>query len=119
MSFSIKNRFDTFVLLGSFFLFILGIIIFNYSEYQLHKTTFYKQIDDKLRLSALATDIVLSSEFHDRAVDPSSIPPDEYDRNIDRLSTLAKNLDVVYIYTMVQRNDKIYFTASSATENRR
>jgi len=119
MSFIIKSKLNTIFLITSFSLFIVAIFYFNYSEYQLHKTTFYKQVDDKLRLSALATDIVLSSEFHDRAVDASSITSDEYNRNIDRLSKLAKQLNVIYLYTMVQRDGKIYFTASNATDEER
>lgn len=119
MNFIIKNKLNTIFLIASFSLFMSAIFYFNYSEYQLHKTTFYKQVDDKLRLSALATDIVLSSDFHDRAVDPSSVTPDEYNRNMDRLSKLAKQLNVIYLYTMVKRDGKIYFTASSATDEER
>lgn len=119
MNFKMKNRVNTIFLIASFFLFVLGIVIFSYTEYQIHKTEFYAQIDQKLRISAHATDMILSPDFHDRALDASSITIDEYNRNIDRLSTLSKSLDVIYIYTMVQRNGKIYFTSSNATDEER
>lgn len=119
MNFIMKNRVNTIFLLASFILFGVAVFYFNYSEYHIHKTTFYKQVDEKLRLSALATDIVLSPEFHDRAVDASSITLNEYNLNMDHLSKLANKLNIIYLYTMVQKDGKIYFTASNATDEER
>lgn len=111
-----KNWTKTLYLIGSFSLFLVGIFYFSYMEYRLDKTHFYEQLDEKLRISASITDSLLTPEFHDRALNPDSISADEYTRNIHRLSQLSKKLNVVYIYTMVERNGEIYFTASSATD---
>ncbi len=114
-----KNKTDLFILLGTFILFILGIIFFSYSEYQHHKARLYKQIDERLLVSAKTMDTILTPKFHDRALEATSITQTEYNQDIDRLSELAKSMQVIYVYTMLQRNGKIYFTASSATDKER
>ncbi|MDO9208457.1 MAG: hypothetical protein Q7T91_09445, partial [Sulfuricurvum sp.] len=114
-----KNKTDLLILLGTFSLFILGIIFFSYSEYQHHKATLYKQIDERLLVSAKTVDTILTPKFHDRALEATSITQTEYNQDSDRLSELAKSMHVIYLYTMIQRNGKIYFTASSATDEER
>ena len=114
-----KNRSNLFILLGTFSLFILGIVFFSYSEYQDHKATLYKQIDERLLVSAKTTDAILTPEFHDMALDSTSIEQTQDKRNIAQLSELAKSMRVIYVYSVVQRNDKIHFTSSSATDEER
>ncbi|MFA6188678.1 MAG: EAL domain-containing protein [Sulfuricurvum sp.] len=115
----LKNKFDKIVLFGTFIFFLLGVSLFSYYEYQKHKTTLYQHIDEKLLASAAGTNLLLGPDFHDRALDVSSITQNEYNHNIGRLSEFAKSLHVAYLYTMVQKNNKIYFTASSATDEER
>lgn len=114
-----KNRSDKILLISTFIFFLLGVSFFSYYEYQKHKTMLYQQIDEKLLASATGTNLLLSPGFHDRTLNSSSITQSEYTRNIDRLSEFAKSLQVAYLYTMVQKNNKIYFTASSATDEER
>lgn len=96
-----------------------GIAFFSITEYSLHKRNYNEHLDEKLRVAAYMTNTLLTPEFHDRAVDAQSIDALEYTRNIERLSEVAKALDVIYIYTMVEREGKIYFTASNATDDER
>lgn len=113
------KRFEIVSLIGSLSIFFTGLFIFSLMEYRLHEEEFYKRIDDKLRNAAYATDALLSPEFHDHALSAASISSEEYTRNMERLSLLAKQLNVIYIYTMVEREGKIYFTASNATDEER
>ncbi len=115
----LKNKSDKILLFGTFIFFLLGVSLFSYYEYQKHKTAFYQHIDEKLIASATGANLLLSPDFHNRALNSSSITQNEYNRNIDRLSEFAKSLQVAYLYTMVQKNNKIYFTASSATDEER
>jgi len=114
-----KNKTDLFILVGTFILFILGIIFFSYSEYQHHKETLYKQIDERLLVSANTMNTILTPKFHDRALEATSITQTEYNQDIDRLSELAKSMQVIYLYSLIQRNGNVYFTASSATDEER
>lgn len=114
-----KNASSKILLLSTFIFFLLGVSLFSYYEYQKHKTMLYQHIDEKLIASATGADLLLTPDFHDRALNSSSITPSEYTRNIDRLSEFANSFHVAYLYTMVQKNNKIYFTASSATDEER
>ncbi|MBW6489301.1 PAS domain-containing protein [Sulfurimonas sp.] len=114
-----KLKSDTMFLIAIFIFFTLAVTLFSYYEYRQNKIELYHQIDEKLLASANGASLVLPPDFHSRAVEPSSIAKTEDDSNIDRLSRFAKWQKVVYIYTMIQKNGKIYFTASSATDEER
>ncbi|MFY9141878.1 putative bifunctional diguanylate cyclase/phosphodiesterase [Sulfuricurvum sp.] len=105
--------------IGTFFLFLLAVVLFSYYEYNQNKTKLYQQIDEKLITSAQGAALILPYGFHDRAVDASSISQADDDINIDRLSRFAKNMHVVYLYTMILKDGIIHFTASSATDEER
>jgi len=114
-----KFKSNTLFLIATFILFTLAVTLFSYYEYRQNKIELYRQIDEKLLASAEGASLVLPPDFYSRAVDPSSITQGEDDSNIDRLSRFAKGQKVVYIYTIIQKNGKIYFTASSGTEEER
>ncbi|MDP3586975.1 MAG: EAL domain-containing protein [Sulfuricurvum sp.] len=114
-----KFKSNTLFLIAAFILFTLAVTLFSYYEYRQNKIELYRQIDEKLLASAEGASLVLPPDFYSRAVDPSSITQEEDDSNIDRLSRFAKGQKVVYIYTIIQKNGKIYFTASSGTEEER
>lgn len=114
-----NNKFDKSFAIGSSVLFVLAVTFFSYLEYQKHKKTYYEHVDDKLLSSAKVMIQILPHDFHDRAIGADSIPQAEDIRDIDRLSELAKGLNVAYLYTMISKDGKIYFTASSATDEER
>jgi len=114
-----KFKSNTLFLIATFILFTLAVTLFSYYEYQQNKIELYHQIDEKLLASAEGAALILSPDFYDRAVAPSSITRAEDESNIDRLSRFSKVQKVVYIYTMIQKNGKIYFTASSGTDEER
>jgi len=114
-----KNTKDLWVWMGTFLLFIVGITLFSYFEYQNHKKLLYHQIDERLRIAAQTTNTLLTPHFQDRSVEAKGIYPTQDRNNIDRLSEFAKNMGVVYVYSVIQKNGKIYFTASSGTDEER
>lgn len=114
-----KLKSNTLFLIATFILFTLAVTLFSYYEYQQNKIELYHQIDEKLLASTEGAVLILSPDFYDRAVASSSITQREDESNIDRLSRFAKGQKVVYIYTMVQKNGMIYFTASSGTDEER
>ena len=71
------------------------------------------EIDQKLLIGAHAGDSILPSDFHDRAVDLDSISAEEYARLNARLSQFASNTDILYFYTMIEKDGKVYFTSDS------
>jgi signal transduction histidine kinase len=110
LNYKIKN-----ILLFLFFLIILATYAVNsYLIYDTKKSDFYKNIDNSLKKSAISINLFLDNSFHDRATNKNSITTKEDSQNIKKLSQFAQNLEIEYIYTMVQRGSDIYFTSSSA-----
>jgi PAS domain S-box-containing protein len=105
-----KIAFITFFII--FFLFILmGTVYYN-----LYKNSLIKNIDSKLISATNSTNLIFNNKFFDKAVKKDSISAKEDTQNIKKLSLLAKDIGVTYIYTMLFKNGKIYFTSSSALD---
>jgi signal transduction histidine kinase len=91
-------------------------VVNSYINYQTNKAILYQNIDTRLKTVALDAETVLGKDFFLRATKEGAISSEEDMQNILRLSKIAKIFDVTYIYTMVQKDKKIYFTSSSATD---
>jgi diguanylate cyclase (GGDEF)-like protein len=95
---------------------MMGVSLFSLLSYNSEKTMLYQQIDARLYAAAKGQTLLLSPNFHDRALTASSITPTEDTSNIDRLSRFAKDSGMTYVYALIEKEGKVYFTASSATD---
>ncbi len=74
------------------------------------------QIDERLFSAASAVPYILKDDFHDRAIDPASISPEEDKTNILSLSALNNRLGMKFLYTVFRDRNGIYrLSSSSAT----
>ena len=103
--------------IGFVFLVLFSSIVNSYFNYKINKEILYANIDKKLKNSVLTTNLLLDEEFHNRALEKDSISDEENMLNTLKLSKFTNNIDIEYVYTMVQRDGKIYFTTSSATKD--
>ena len=113
-----KNR-ETLVSFSIFLLFMLGVSLFSALSYNAEKTMLYQQLDARIYATAKGQTLLLSPDFHDRALTASSITPTEDTSNVDRLSRFSKDSGMTYVYTLIEKEGKVYFTASSATDEER
>lgn len=113
---NISNRI---VLIATVVFFALSVALFSYYEYTQNRAKLYRQIDEKLLTAATGASMLLPETFYDRALTPSAVSSSEDKSNIDRLSRFAKTMKVMYVYTVIEKGGKIYFTASSATDKER
>ena len=97
-------------------LILLSLSINFYIEYKTQKEFLYNKIDTQLKTAALNTALLLGDKFFERAIDKNSISKEEDIQNMFKLSKLAKNSGVKYVYTMIEKNNTIYFTSSSFTD---
>ncbi len=107
---SIIRRFSIPILI-----YFTGIILLLILIYHEKKYAQYKRVDEKL---LKATEMVLkflAPNFHDRAIDSTSISPKEDWKNIMSLTKYAKQFDVSFVYTIVIKDNKAYFTSCSTT----
>lgn len=93
--------------------YFVGISILLTIIYQEKKHSLLKEVDNKLSRTLDIIPISLLKDFHDRATDSLSISPIEDWDNIKRLTKLAKQFDVSFLYTLIIRNGKVYFTSCS------
>lgn len=103
--------------------FILGYIIFFlalsgllFYIYQSKKELEIKKIDINLFEAAMSINKELKTGFHDRAINENSITIEEHNKNNIKLTELRRKYGLIYLYTAVEDNGKIYLTASSVTD---
>ena len=96
---------------------LLGMMINFYLIYENNRSLLHTHIDKTLKESAHNANLLFNETFHDRALHREDISKEEDQKNIAKLSLFTNNLDITYIYTMIEREGKIYFTSSSALKN--
>lgn len=109
--YTVKVRLMLLVLLINF----LATGAFTVFTYTQQKATILEAIDSKLKAGALAVDLYLGSGFNDRYNAAGALTSEQHRIYVEKLSQHAADLGLTYVYAMVKRGDKVYFTASSAT----
>jgi len=104
------------IAIGFVLLVLFSSIVNSYINYNMSRDILYKNIDAILKGSALNIEFLISEDFFDKAISKDAISNSKDLENILKLSKYAKNMGITYIYTMTQKDNKIYFTSSSATD---
>ncbi len=94
-------------------IYFVGIILLLVIIYYEKKYAQYKRVDERLLKASELVSFILPKDFHDRVVDSLSIHPDEDWKNIMKLSKISDQLNLSFLYTLVIRNGKAYFTSCS------
>jgi sigma-B regulation protein RsbU (phosphoserine phosphatase) len=82
-------------------------------SYKSMKESLENDIDDRLRLCVEAVDAILPDDFHDRALTKDAIPPAEIKAIWERISRIAKEGRLSYLYALARVGDGMRVTASS------
>ena len=98
-------------------IYLLGVIIFTWINYQRTKTILLTGVDRNLYLAAQTIKIALPGNYHDYATNEKAVGLDKDWKNIKKLTELALYLKVDYLYTIVIKDGKAYFTSCSTTAN--
>jgi PAS domain S-box-containing protein len=96
-------------------LYIAWVVLFTYIDTNNEKVSLYKQLDQQLESAALTAPILLPKTLHHKAMTPDDLSIEQDTVNRLKLSEYTDNNDVIYIYTLILRDEKVYFTSSSAT----
>ncbi|MGQ9847524.1 MAG: response regulator [Bacteroidales bacterium] len=94
-------------------IYFIGVVVFLTIIYQEKKYAYLKSIDQQLAGAIQTIPFILNKDFHDRATDSLAISPEEDWSNINKLTIQAKQLNVSFLYTLIIRNGKAYFTSCS------
>ena len=85
--------------------------------YNSSSNTLRNTIDDKLTTVALGAKYTLDL-YNDEIKNADSVSPQRYIEIIKELSAYTDSVGVEYVYSVVEKDGKIYFTTSSATKAR-
>lgn len=102
-------------LIISVIIYLSGVTLYSLWSYHQQKEQILKNIKTKLTEAALSVDYLVPLNYFDRAIAPDSISSIEFTECLHLLSRQADNFHIKYIYTTFLYNNRIFFTASSAT----
>lgn len=108
----INQNTKIFIAIAIYLIWVVCYSAFNYLE---NKELLIKDVDQRLVESAMLVPSVLDEGFHKVGLDKNTVSDSEDWRNIIRLSALSETLKVKYVYSLIQHENKILFTSSSAT----
>ncbi|MBI5541206.1 MAG: response regulator [Bacteroidia bacterium] len=98
-------------------IYLIGVILFTWFNYQRTKSTLIGEIDRNLFIAAQSVKNTLANDFYDRALNVGMISNEEDLQNIKSLTNLANKLKIDFLYTLVVKDGKAYFTSCSTTLN--
>ena len=111
MTFKMSNRVYIAVLV-----YIAWVAVYLVYDYQKERDLLFQQIDRSLEHAATAVPLLLPRQFHHLDMQAGDIPRQDDLNNTFRLSEYIRYADVVYIYSLVLEDDRLYFTSSSVTD---
>jgi len=96
-------------------LYVVGVVLFAFINYQRTKSVLLSGVDDNLFIAAQSVKNALPANFHDYATSQIAIDKKQDWKNIKALTNLANNMKIDFLYTVVIKNHKVYFTSCSTT----
>lgn len=101
-------------LLLAVYIAVIAAMTMAWTRFENDKTL--QATDLRLNAAARSLKLLLAPDFHDRAVDNSSIGFDEEMVNRERFNAFAKANELIYVYTLVMKDDALFFSAPTVTE---
>ncbi len=96
--------------------FMAGVIAYAWWSNHERMNTMRHEIDKRMLVVARSLKYMLAPDFHDRAVDEKAIGFDEEIKNRRALSDFALQTEFKWIYTLVEKDGRFYFSAPTVSE---
>ncbi|MCP4587965.1 GGDEF domain-containing protein [Pseudoalteromonas sp.] len=103
-------------LLYGFAAFFISLFGYIYYTYETSRSEIMANIDSKLFNAAVSVRHILGDDYHNIVNAGLPISASMYKEKSRALSEYAKQTQLAYVYAMVLRDDKVYFSASSYTQ---
>ncbi|MFC3032922.1 EAL domain-containing protein [Pseudoalteromonas fenneropenaei] len=110
--FRLKNMPSFWLLIGAL-VFVSSLASYVYWSYQHTRQDIMREIDTRLLHAAKSVTLLLGEGYHDQL---AVLDSTDYEQASNKLSTLAKTLEVEYLYAMYYEAPNVHFSASSFTE---
>ncbi len=98
-------------------IYIFGILIFTYWNYHNDKKNLMNEVDNQLYSVAINIKNILPKPFLNKIQNPTSISNVEDWNNIKLLTQFASTSNIDFLYTLIKKEDKVYFTSCSTNNN--
>ncbi len=96
-------------------LYLVGVVSITWINYERTKSILLAGVDRNLYLAAQTIRIGLPCNFHDFATNEKSVNLNQDWKNIKSLTELASYLKIDFLYTVVIKDNKAYFTSCSTS----
>jgi signal transduction histidine kinase/ActR/RegA family two-component response regulator len=94
--------------------YLTWVIYYSASSYINSQESLLQEIDSHLIDGAMTLPFILKEDFHKKNMDKDTVTDKEDWDNIIRVTQLADDIQLKYLYTLIIRNQNILFTTSSA-----
>lgn len=104
------------IIITALVFYFLGIGIFSANSYLSEKRKILNYVDKDLEFAVKHALFLCGQDYHSRIEDSESIDEDEDIDRIINLTKYAEENNLEYIYTVIKKEGKIYFTSSSSND---
>jgi len=98
------------------FIYLAWIAFFTYSDYQQKKTELSQNLDSELIRAASTLPLLLPKGLHHQDMRIEDLSKAQDMEHILSLTEFVRHRPIVFLYSIILRDGKVYFTSSSATE---
>ncbi|WP_245423094.1 EAL domain-containing protein [Shewanella frigidimarina] len=109
----IKNNFRIYFAIT---LYVIWVVIFSAVNYFKEKQHLYSELDQQLENAALTIPSILPKDLHRKDMSKKDLSEQQDLAITLALSEYTQRTDIVYLYTLILRNNKIFYTSSSASD---
>jgi diguanylate cyclase (GGDEF)-like protein/PAS domain S-box-containing protein len=108
----IKNNFRIYFTIAFY---IIWVVIFSTFNYFKEKQHLYAELDQELKNAALTIPSILPKGLHNKEMSKNDLSKQQDLAITLTLSEYTQRTDIVYLYTLILRDNKIFYTSSSAS----
>ncbi|WP_254439836.1 EAL domain-containing protein [Shewanella sp. Arc9-LZ] len=109
----IKNNFRIYFAIT---LYVIWVVIFSAVNYFKEKQHLYSELDQQLENATLTIPSILPKDLHRKDMSKKDLSEQQDLAITLALSEYTQRTDIVYLYTLILRNNKIFYTSSSASD---
>lgn len=97
-------------------IYLASLVLFGVIHFRHTRDQALQEVDSRLKSAAFSLDHLLGTDFHDRFYHPDQMDAPSDLKWVLKVTSLNRDLQLDYVYAMVERDGHIYFTAANANE---
>ncbi len=115
MSIKISTGFKALIYLSLAYIF--GVFVYGYFMFESQKQNLQRDIDHKLKAASGVSATILDDSYHSNIFKNKEAAKKRFDTSRQELNSLAKELGVKFIYSLVVKDKELLFASSSGSND--